>query len=673
MLLVRLLMYNFRQFHGKCEILFSTDSEKNVTLVHGENGVGKTTILNAIHWALFEKLTGDFEGKDKLICEAALKEGAASCRVELEFEHEGRHYHVNRRLDRSGATEFAVNEIENGNYIPIPLKKAFVNQVLPEDMAEYFFFHGEGLSELAKGKSGSKFRRAIRDILGFTFAEHAIKDLKYVNSRLTGQIQELTSGQAALTQAAKRKSELEEIVIALEDDIEELKNESAAYAEQYEGLIRQIENSGHEDASRLQRAMTSLEADIGSIKSTIGGLEADRQSLIQKYGWTVFGHKLASKTLDFIDESTLKGRIPAPYDETLVRDLMETGRCICGRELVVGTDPHKCVMGLLETANTALIQQRLQKARSVADKMKGQAVEFRREVEKLEKRLADEHKRLGQKEGEWKQADAALGEIKQEDINTLKAKANLAKSNSANATRRLGAKEDQYEQFNLKIKELEKEIVKGTGKDEKVAKVQRSQLLVAKMIERCEERLDEYEASARLLIAQKVNKILDSFSRKDYKIKLSEDFEFHLVKQGGEVVNKSKGESLLLNLSFVSALIQLAETRAKSGGEFLVSGTVAPFVIDAPFGELDDTYRRATASFLPTNSKQLILLLSSSHWNGPVEESIREFVGKEYCLISNKSFPRDGKPLDEIVIRKKRIQQSRYDQARESTEIMEIQ
>lgn len=43
----RVRLKNFRQFYGDQTIEFSTDPEKNVTLIHSENWVDKTTILNA--------------------------------------------------------------------------------------------------------------------------------------------------------------------------------------------------------------------------------------------------------------------------------------------------------------------------------------------------------------------------------------------------------------------------------------------------------------------------------------------------------------------------------------------------------------------------------------------------------------------------------------------------
>ena len=43
----RLELENWRQYLGKHHIVFSTDQEKHLTVVHAENSVGKTTMLNA--------------------------------------------------------------------------------------------------------------------------------------------------------------------------------------------------------------------------------------------------------------------------------------------------------------------------------------------------------------------------------------------------------------------------------------------------------------------------------------------------------------------------------------------------------------------------------------------------------------------------------------------------
>lgn len=52
MLLQSIELQNFRQFINE-KIDFSTDPERNVTLIIGENGTGKTTFAQAFFWCLY--------------------------------------------------------------------------------------------------------------------------------------------------------------------------------------------------------------------------------------------------------------------------------------------------------------------------------------------------------------------------------------------------------------------------------------------------------------------------------------------------------------------------------------------------------------------------------------------------------------------------------------------
>ena len=60
MLLKELTMTDFRQYLGEQKVIFSTDSNKNVTLLLGKNTSGKTTFVQAFRWILYDD--SDFVG-----------------------------------------------------------------------------------------------------------------------------------------------------------------------------------------------------------------------------------------------------------------------------------------------------------------------------------------------------------------------------------------------------------------------------------------------------------------------------------------------------------------------------------------------------------------------------------------------------------------------------------
>ena len=56
MLIEYLKMANFRQFKDETIINFSCDTERNVTVILGNNTCGKTTLLQAFNWCFFNKV-----------------------------------------------------------------------------------------------------------------------------------------------------------------------------------------------------------------------------------------------------------------------------------------------------------------------------------------------------------------------------------------------------------------------------------------------------------------------------------------------------------------------------------------------------------------------------------------------------------------------------------------
>lgn len=674
MKLKQIKLYNFRQFYGESILDFSTEPSKNVTLVHGENGVGKTTLLNAIMWCFFEKLTNDFESPDELVCNQALKEDKYTCRVEIRLIHEEKEYLIFRSYDgKYKKIVFKIHEIIDYNHKEIPNPKSLMNNILPQDMSGYFFFHGEGATTLSGKKSGSKFRKSIRDILGFTFAEKAIIDLEALKSKQTKNIKQLEGLSKKTERAVSEKARLEERVKSKKDGLIILKEKLMEANNDVKTYDNKIRNSNHLVAIEKKRTLTQLESDSKRLEADLKRNEQNKQSLIQKYGWAIFGYKLANQGLDFIDEESLKGRIPSPYDETLVNDLIERKSCICGRDLLEDTDAYRNVQGLLETANTAIITQKLSKARSFAEKTKGQAKQFIIEVDSIEKRLIEIHKAIGVNKQRQDELNEELENLKDGDrVRTWQGLSRKAKQASDKFNQNIGGTNREISYLESEIKALNNDIFKGDGTLSAVTRIESYQQMIDEMIARCEQKLKEYENSSKLLIATSVNDILKKFSRKDYEVRLSSNYEFHLVREDGQRVAKSKGESLLLNLSFISALINHANERSSASGEFLVSGTVAPFVIDAPFGELDETYKAATAAFLPENTEQLVLFLSSSHWKGTVDDAIRDKIGREYVLVSKRIGEQGLKPDDEIIINNTSYLQSIYSQDKDCTTIQEV-
>ena len=61
MLIDRITLFNYRLYQGMNTINFDFDDKKNIFIISGENGFGKTTFLHSLLWCLYGRLATDIE------------------------------------------------------------------------------------------------------------------------------------------------------------------------------------------------------------------------------------------------------------------------------------------------------------------------------------------------------------------------------------------------------------------------------------------------------------------------------------------------------------------------------------------------------------------------------------------------------------------------------------
>lgn len=111
MKLIKLTMTAFGPYRQKQEIDFQTVSETGIYLITGDTGSGKTSIFDAISFALYGRVSGERKSSKTLKCDlASLSE---YCSVMLSFSMNGEEYTIQRMPDQlkkkrgGGVTNFS--------------------------------------------------------------------------------------------------------------------------------------------------------------------------------------------------------------------------------------------------------------------------------------------------------------------------------------------------------------------------------------------------------------------------------------------------------------------------------------------------------------------------------------------------------------------------------------
>lgn len=202
---IKLIMSAFGPYAGEMPAIeFSQFEEKGLFLISGDTGAGKTTIFDAICFALYGETSGRFRDTKNLRSEYA-KESTETY-VDFYFTHQGRAYHVWRRPEYErkkqrgdGVTSIKENAIfYSGDSTPIEGKKQVndaVKKLLHIDEKQFkqiaMIAQGEFWTLLnAKTDDRTKILRTIFQTSGYNNIEHRLKDLMDASYKLKAKTED---------------------------------------------------------------------------------------------------------------------------------------------------------------------------------------------------------------------------------------------------------------------------------------------------------------------------------------------------------------------------------------------------------------------------------------------------------------------------------------------------
>jgi DNA sulfur modification protein DndD len=547
----------------------------------------------------------------------------------------------------------------------------FIDSVIPAEMARYFFFDGESAESFSSATNFQAIGQAIRNILGVTLADGAIsdlKELKKVIDREIGQIQ----GQKELSNIEQRLSTLTE---RLEEAVEFKKNfktDIATYKAQRDQIYNELRSL--EGSREIQLRRDEKLRQLRQLEEEITTTQAEIVKWIGQKALSLVSHKLTKETLDFVDEASLKGKIPSPYNEEFVQGLIDDEHCICGRELHPGSEEWRLVANLLKKASNAEILGRVVRARSRINVLKNEAADAPKVLESLQRRLSS----LTNARNEAEQIVAELGQ----KIQSLPL-AEIAEKEKAGIEldRKISAEDQNLGKMKAAIQKIEhdkaqaeKELALAVRTNKRAQKLFNKRTLLENAAAFLKAVLGQYEHEARHTIESRINEILARVAHRDYKCRINSNFSIELTYADGRSTPKSSGENQLLSLVFIAALVEFASSRANSEDPILKPGTIAPLVLDSPFGQLDTSYQESTASWIPQLAQQVVLLVSSSQGNEKVLSALAPYVGAEYILISENRSPKEPqKGNTKLVVGGREYSTSLYMQPRNLTRIVRVE
>lgn len=659
MILRSLTLEDFRQFAGRQHLEFSTDPKRNVTLIYGSNGAGKTTILNALTWGLYGKTTPGLKSPEYLINEIAWASAQpgdeVTARIVLEFDDGGKRFTMERRVSARKPADGSARAAENEeatlhvtdatgrNEQGAP--EGTINAILPERLHRFVFFDGErDIERLARDDAYEEIEDAIKTVLGLEVIERAIEDASAAQKILNKDLRE--AGSPEHEKLAARIEAKETTIAERREERDLAKRNLSARSTQLEKVDEEL--ARHAEARELQQQRAEFEEREAAAERRVSQAHDDLAESIDRDGYTAFVSALAKSVIESYDDKRRKKEIPRGIARQFVEDLLVEGECICGTELIEGSRAQEHVQTWVEKAGDSDVENQWQLMSAAAKDL------FRRRSDHFSylHQTITELDAAAKDRAFWQDKASEITDrvkhLGSEEIQRLERRRDELIAAREDDRRRIWECERDLEHLEQELRDAVKELDEARALSEKAERARRRVAATRSACSIFERILALRTAEERQEIDRRLKDVFRRICFKPYAPELTPDFHLTLSKMvGGDArpVGWSSGEGQILSLSFVGAIAERAraqfeaaeESKKRNRGLLSFEGGIFPLVLDAVFGVLDERYQQHAAEALTELAPQLIVIASAGQGAAAIREKLWPKAGKIVVSVAHTS------------------------------------
>lgn len=642
MKLIKLEVNNFRQFYGKQVIDFSADPLKNVTLIHGENNGGKTALLNALRWCLYEETTENLLDSHDLLNKHALAQGEGTFSVFIQLIHDNRLLEVRRFKSRNNSTSsLKIFEIIEGCYSEKSESNpnTLINTFLPKEMSQYFFYQGEGTGTLNSQNDFSHIKSAISKVLGLTVAEKTLTHLNTIKNDYQKDLKEYDRNNEIdilLDSKERIQAELSRCQISLSNKQESFSLADKEFEKQLE-LSKKFDKTSIDDKIKLRTKQESLLAITKQQKLNL--LNEKRKSL-PSWLYDSYSESLSRFNISDINTDELKMSSRYTVDKKLIKSILEHNECICGTRL----EEHTKALEIISELEKSAVDTE-QRARW------NRVVELKRKLESLSSPLKPMMENLSQiddcdthihvLENQLLDLSQSISESDIDDIKLIEKNRNEAKNQRDVLARELPLLEQKISKLKKDLTDIDLKVSRLSASEPKAKKVKNLIKAVDKIIHLFNSSINLSKEGVDSILLTEMQNFFKRVAFNGYTVKkvntsVSGSFVWSIVDKDGKKVSAGNGYQAMLSISFIVALIQFSKLRSNSKQHLLTPGTVAPFIADSILAFIGPDNGRELVRYIAESVEQSIFMFSQAQWTESHSDiGIRDKIGKEYNLIQH--------------------------------------
>ena len=656
MLITSITLSDFRQFKGTQTVEFATDPNKNVTVIMGENGSGKTTFAQAFTWCLYG--TTDF-ADPYVLCKSTLQDmtpGALkTVKVVLNLQHKGTYYNISReqdyQLDNSGKlkkpspTKLTIRYKDRSGqqeFVKDSIKDSKIKEILPQELSKYFFFDGERIGNMSKeiqrGKS-DEFADAVKRLLGLDTYSTAMDHLKgkragkmtVIGSYNSQYDSSSDSKIAAYSRDIKQYTDKKERLEARNAELEKM---MPAIKEKMDELWEIIEKN--KDSERLAERLKVIDEKIRRNDSMIGNSTGIMVDALQKNFKTYFYKPLISKSLEILsDADKIDKGIPDIHQRT-IEYLFERGVCICGTEFTEGDEHYQHLKALIDyippqslgtmiNSYVNTCKHKSESPNNIYEIVEGQLQDVA-ERQENNSELADEKAQI---ESQLQKLQS-IGQLQQK-YQSYRDDYNKKNSEFISNTREIGGLSKDIERLETERRQL-------SLKNDNNRKIELYKAYAEYIYNILQADYAKEEKRIRSELVKCINDIFTTIYNGGMSLEIDEKYNIKTIVNDFNDYNigveTSTAQSISIIFAFIAGVIKMARNNKD---DEMLSTEAYPLVMDAPLSAFDKARIQTVCETLPNIAEQVIIFIKDT--DGEIAEKyLSDKIGVNYRFDKQNEF-----------------------------------
>lgn len=643
-------LVNFRQYKN-AEISFSKDPHKNITIILGENGYGKTTLIRAFIWCLYPTTNIGFENKILLNSEVAEQMAINQEKevvVTIKLEHGGCDYVIttketytktgtNQVVGKKAITKMKKNNPNNGDIflasIPDSRVSNEIENILGSELKDYFFYDGE-TNKIESAAKRNKVQNAISKLMGIKRIEN-LKDyfdptraqsiVSYLDNDLKGEDIDVELYKEELDELKKDLEGKKDSIKTHESEINRIENDlykKEAYLDANQEILTLQQEKKRLDKS-ISRDKNDIDQSFNSICKDLSGPNMPLLSKLQSYIYLKYNLNELPNNTEFNNEESL-----SYISEQAIDQLIERGYCLCGAKITSENDAYKHLIKAKDHMEPHDYGRYLSSFCSGEDVSVGNS-------KNIEKSLLNQIERYQELVEDTENNEERLKDI----IEKIKGIPDVGQTQ--NDIGNLKAKKVQHETeikyLSQDIESIKNRINKKDADLEKVISKNKENILTneckryAKYIYGMARlKVDKKQKEVREKLQEEVNVAFNKMYHGNRMIEITKEFKAKTLTDNQELDN-STGIETVKNFAYVSGILRLIKESFGTENDAFeeMIDEIYPLVMDAPFSNTDEEHISRICAVLPDYCNQLIMVMIRKDYK-IAQNSIGERIGKIY-------------------------------------------